>query len=61
MFNVMLPWDDPLNQTLGTPDPYEILDYDSFQNTIRRDFDKVEHYSRHVSTQTSANPSTPDE
>ena len=48
MFNVTLPWDDPLNRTLGNPDPYEPLDCGPFTNTLERYFDKVEHYSRSV-------------
>ena len=48
MFNVTLPWDNPLNRTLGNPDPYEPLDCGPFTNTLERYFDKVEHYSRSV-------------
>ena len=64
MFNVMLPCDDPLNRTLGQPEPYEILDCGPFTNTVGTYFDKVGHYSRSVSQETNAGnlqAVTPDE
>jgi hypothetical protein len=57
MFNVMLPWDDPLNRTLGQPETYEILQCGPFANTDGTDFDKVVHYSRSVSQETNASNS----
>ena len=54
MFNVMLPWDDPLNRTLGNPKSYKSLDCGRF-NTLGGDFDRVEHYSRSVSAETNTN------
>ena len=61
MFNVMLPWDDLSNGTLGHPDPYEPVDYSLFANTLGVDFDSVEHYSRHVSAESNDYAITPDE
>jgi hypothetical protein len=49
MFNVMLPWDDPSNSTLGKPEFYRSLDCGPFSNTLQSNFDRVEYYSRHVS------------
>jgi hypothetical protein len=57
MFNVMLPWDDLLNRTLGQPETYEILQCGPFANTDGTDFDKVVHYSRSVSQETNASNS----
>jgi hypothetical protein len=54
MFNVMLPWDHPSNGILGIPEPYEPLDSGPFANTHGGHFDRVEHYSRYVSAETSA-------
>jgi hypothetical protein len=54
MFNVMLSWDHPSNRTLGHPEPYEPLDCGPFANNLGGPFDKVEHYSRHVSAETNA-------
>ncbi|KAF8474356.1 hypothetical protein DFH94DRAFT_761713 [Russula ochroleuca] len=54
MFNVMLPWDDPSNGKLGVPDPYEPLDCGRFANTMERNFDRVDHYSRYVSAETNS-------
>jgi hypothetical protein len=54
MFNVMLPWDDPSNATLGDPEEYESLDCGRFRNTIERDFASVEHHSRSVAAETNA-------
>ena len=49
MFNVMLPWNDPSNRTLGQPEFYESLDLGPFVNTIRRRLNKSDHYySRYV-------------
>ena len=49
MFNVMLPWDDPSNSTLGKPEFYQSLDCGPFSNSLQSNFDKVEYYSRHIS------------
>jgi hypothetical protein len=54
MFNVMLPWDDPSNRTLGQPEPYEPLDCGPFANTLEAPFRQVDHYSRFVSADTNA-------
>ena len=51
MFNVMLKSDDPLNNKLGNPEPYEPLDCGQFANTMERNFERVDHYSRYVSTE----------
>ena len=42
MFNVILPWG-----------PYESLDYGPFTKTLKRHFDRVEHYSRSVTAETN--------
>ena len=49
LFNVMLPWDDPSNQTVGKTEPYEPLDCGPFANTLQRKVERLEHYSRSVS------------
>lgn len=54
MFNVMLPWDDPSNRTLGKPEFYESLDWGPFANTLKRHFNKADHYSRHATADTNA-------
>ena len=54
MFNVMLPWDDPSNKTLGDPKPYESLDCGPFFNTLKSHFNRVDRYSRFVSVETNA-------
>lgn len=51
MFNVMLKWDDPLNRKLGIPEAYEPLDCGQFANTMESRFERVDHYSRYVSTE----------
>ena len=64
MFNVMLPWNHESNRTLGQPEPYEPLDCGPFANTLKRQFDGVNHYSRYVSAEISAGnrqAMTPDE
>ena len=64
MFNVMLPWDDPSNKTLGDPKPYESLDCGPFFNTLKSHFNRVDHYSRSVSAEThpvGVQAMTPDE
>ena len=53
MFNVVIPWDHPSNRTLGEPEYYESLDWGPFANTLKRPFNKVDHYSRYVSTETN--------
>ena len=52
MFNVMLPYDDPSNQTLGKPEPYDPLDCGPFSNILKRQFDKVD-YSHSVTEETN--------
>jgi hypothetical protein len=54
LFNVMLPWDHPLNRTIGYPEPYEPLDFGPFDNTIGDFFNRVEHYSHTVSGEENA-------
>jgi hypothetical protein len=54
MFNVMLPWDHPSNHRLGVPEAYEPLDCGPFANTLKRQFDSIDHYSRSVSADTNA-------
>ncbi|KAN0107071.1 hypothetical protein V8E52_010516 [Russula decolorans] len=54
MFNVMLPWSHELNRTLGEPEPYELLDCGPFANILKRQFDRVKHCSRYVSSETNA-------
>ena len=64
MFNVILPWDDPLNGVLGKPEPYDPLDYGPFANAIESHFESVDHCSRFVTTETNAGNAqamTPDE
>ena len=64
MFNVILPSDHSSNRTLGNPEPYEPLDCGPFANTLEEHFDRVDHYSRHVSAVTNAGnmqARTPDE
>jgi hypothetical protein len=53
MFNVMLPWDDPSNNKLGVPEFYEPLDWGPFASTLKRQFDRVDYYSRSVSAETN--------
>ena len=48
MFNVTLPWDDPSNKLIGTPEMYEPIEPKYFkviQNVIR----EGEYYTPHVS------------
>ena len=54
MFNVILPWNHPSNALLGNPEPYDFLDCGPFNNTIEARFDKVDYYSRFVTTETNA-------
>ena len=64
MFNVMLPWSHDSNRTLGQPEPYKSLDCGPFANTFKRQFNRVEHYTRHVSGEANAGNMqavTPDE
>jgi hypothetical protein len=53
LFNVILPWDDPSNGKLGKPEYYESLDYGPFSNTIEKQVQKAEYYTRSVSTDTN--------
>ena len=61
MFNVTLPWDHPLNEILGKPEPYDYLDCGPFTSTIEAHFDKVDYYSRSVTAETNLQAMTPDE
>ena len=54
LFNVMLKSDDPLNNKVGDPEPYESLDCGLFVNTLESNFDRLEIYSRYVSAETNA-------
>ena len=54
MFNVILPWDDLSNRTLGNRDKFESLDCGPFADTLEGDFDRVELYSRYVSSERNA-------
>ena len=54
LFNVMLPWDDPSNQTVGNTEPYEPLNCGPFANTLQRKVERLEHYSRSVSADMNA-------
>ena len=48
MFNVMLPWDDPSNRTIGLPEPYELLDCAPFTNTRTSNFYQTVYHTPHV-------------
>ena len=50
MFNVMLPWSDPLPQ----PEPYTPLDLGPFINIRERRFAGGEYYSRSVTVEANA-------
>jgi hypothetical protein len=54
MFNVMLPRYHPRNATLCYPGFNQPLDFDLLANTKKSYFDRVEHYSRGVSVETTA-------
>ena len=54
MFNVMLTWDDPLNNNRVDLEFFESLDCGPLANTIEAQFDRVDHYSRSVSVETNA-------
>ena len=54
MFNVILPWSHESNRTLGQPEPYEPLDCGPLTDTLKRQFDRVKHYSRYVSAERNA-------
>jgi hypothetical protein len=53
MFNVLLPWDDPLNRGLRNLEPYDpmLVDSDPFINTRTSTFGKANYCSRYVTTQ----------
>jgi hypothetical protein len=53
MFNVMLPWDHPSNNKLGVPEFYEPLDGGPSAKILKRQFDKLDYYSRSVSAETN--------
>ncbi len=46
MFNVTLPWDDPSNTLLGTPDKYEPIELGNVSYDVIRE---GEYYTPHVS------------
>jgi hypothetical protein len=54
MFNVLLPWDHPSNGKFGKPEYYEPLYMGQFTNTLERQFDRIDHYSRSVSADKNA-------
>jgi len=61
MFNVTLPWDDPSNNKLGTPEQYQPLGWDPFANIREKQFNKGDYYSPNVSSErNSENPSVRD-
>jgi hypothetical protein len=51
MFNVTLPWDDPLNNRLGELESYEPLDRGPFVNIHKTSFDKGDYNTPNVSGQ----------
>jgi hypothetical protein len=51
MFNVTLPWDDPSNNKLGQPEPYQPLDFGHFFNSHVTPFGKGDYRTPNVSTQ----------
>ena len=51
MFNVTLPWNDPSNILLITPEPYDLLDCHPFDNVVSAPFERVDHYSRFVTAE----------
>lgn len=64
MFNVILPWDDESNKTLGEPEPYESLDCGPFTKVLDVPLKTQDHYSRSVSIETNdsnAQARVPDE
>ncbi|KAH9953164.1 hypothetical protein BC827DRAFT_169055 [Russula dissimulans] len=54
MFNVTLPWDDPLNTRFGEPEPYKTLVSDPFTNIREAALTKGDYYSRLVSKEDNA-------
>ena len=50
MFNVQLEWNDPLNLTLLTPEPYPRLESGPFVNISQSSFPKGDYYSRNVTS-----------
>ena len=48
MFNVLLPWDDPVNNKLGRLEPYEMLDIGPFANVAQSKFARGDYKSRYV-------------
>ena len=54
MFNVMLPWDDPSNRTLGNPEPFNTLYGDPIINIQKSDLDGGYYCSHYVSVETNA-------
>ena len=56
LFNVILPWGHPSNAKLGVPESYKPLNYAQLSNSLKRQFDRIEHYSvysRSVSADTN--------
>jgi hypothetical protein len=58
MFNVMLPWDDESNKTLGDPGRFKSLDCGPSANITESPLVEKEHHSRHVKA-TNASKSSP--
>jgi len=54
MFNVTLPWNDPLNARFGEPEPYKSLASDPFTNIREATLIKGDYYSRLVSKEDNA-------
>jgi len=54
MFNVTLPWDNPLNNKLGQPDYYEPLELGQFLNVHKASFEKGDYNTPNVSGQNNA-------
>ena len=62
IFNVMLSWNNESNTHLFSLEPFESLDCGPLADTIEAQFDKVDHYSHYVSTETNpVQAITPDE
>ena len=67
MFNVLLEWNHPLNNSLCQLEPYDRLDLGPFVNIRELAFSKGDHYSQHVTpyqetmNPMTAGPESPDE
>lgn len=53
MFNVTLPWDDPLNTKLGQPDYYKPLEWGQFANVHKASLEKGDYNTPNVSSQSN--------